>query len=176
MSSQLSPSVVHKTTAVTAAPTTSSRQSSTKLFTCYRCGNRGHTIAECRISKSVVCHYCGKQSHLQRACKSKSTTSQAQTGRCKTVGRVQDEEEASESESDSRTTLYHLRSCGVANSPPIVVKVKLDDCFVNMEVDTGHSCLSLSSEGCGPGGAYTLHTSGFAPTPKSQLLTWDVAM
>ena len=79
VSSQPSPSVVHKTTAATAAPTASSGQSSTKLLTCYRCGNRGHTIAMCRVSKSVVCHYCGKQGHLQRACKSKSTTSHRQT-------------------------------------------------------------------------------------------------
>ena len=36
-------------------------------------------------------------------------------------------------------TLHYLKSKGVPNSPPppIIVKVRVDDCLLSMEVDTG---------------------------------------
>ena len=43
------------------------------------------------------------------------------------------------------SNLNHVKSRGVVNSPLIRVKVKMDDCLVNMEVDTGAS-ISLMSE------------------------------
>ena len=71
------------------------------------------------------------------------------------MGHVQDEEEEeSESESEPeeqrkkgkpKNLLCHLRSPGVPNSPPINVKVRVDDCLISMEVDTG-AAHSLTSE------------------------------
>ena len=99
--------------------------------TCYRCGIRGHSINKCRVSREVICHNCGKPGHLRRACKSKHNRTPQRAGKCKprTVCRVQDEEE--EPESDG-STLLHVKSHGTANSPPIQVKIKVDDCLVNM--------------------------------------------
>ena len=61
----------------------------------------------------------------------------------KTVRRVQDKEEEEEQkdEDDSFIAVNKLDT----SSPPITIKVKLDDCLVDMEVDTGVS-ISLMSE------------------------------
>ena len=64
---------------------------------------------------------------------------------------VQDEEEEEEADIESESgleeqrkksgkpkkLLLHLRFPGVPNSPPIIVKVRVDDCLIGMEVDTG---------------------------------------
>ena len=90
------------------------------------------------------------------------------------MGKIQQEEEKSESESESdNATLYHLRSRGTSYAPPIIVEVKVDDCCINMEVDTGES---LSLRGCGQGGAFTPHMSGFRLTQGSLSLFWVVAV
>ena len=114
-------------------------------LTCYRCGRRGHTVAKCRVDKGVVCHHCHKRGHLRRACKSKAKSSQGKSGDKKNLKSVRKVQEDNEEESDSdSSTLHHLKSKGTANSPPITVDVKVDDCLINMEVDTGAS-LSLMS-------------------------------
>ena len=117
-------------------------------YTCYRCGKKGHVVASCRLSKDVVCHYCNKRGHVQRACKSKARSSPRKPGKRKTrtVGRVHSEGE-DESGTENGSTLYQLRSRGGASAPPIIVEVTLDDCLVNMEVDTGasHSLMSEST-------------------------------
>ena len=56
------------------------------------------------------------------------------------MGHVQEGEEdqtESESEEHSPSTLKHLQSKGVPNAPPIMVKVRVDNCVLSMEVDTG---------------------------------------
>ena len=128
--------------------TTSSPPTQISRATCYRCGRRGHTIANCRVDKKIVCYNCGKEGHMQRACKSKSGQGRQKRSKgkfkSKPVGRVQvDGSEEGESESGS-DTLCHLRSNQSARVPPIRVEVKLDDCLTTMEVDTGAS-LSLMS-------------------------------
>jgi len=45
---------------------------------CYRCGFRGHTGKDCRISKNVKCYRCGKIGHFKSVCKSKIVQSQEQ--------------------------------------------------------------------------------------------------
>ena len=111
-------------------------------------------MSKCRVDKNIVCHYCQKKGHMQRACKSKSKgvapTSDTGTqrpksrSRIKPVGRV---EEESDSDDSKDSSLCLVESKGVVHSPPIKVKMKLDDCVVNMEVDTGaaHSAVSTGS-------------------------------
>jgi hypothetical protein len=44
----------------------------------------------------------------------------------------------------TKNLLCYLKSLGVSISPPIMVKVRVDDCLISMEVDTGaaHSLIS----------------------------------
>ena len=115
-------------------------------ITCYRCGREGHTIVKCRVDKSVVCHNCGKAGHLQRACKSKAKPSKRKNAikkKSKPVRRVGGEEEEEEEESEAEE-LHHLSSKGATKTPPILVEVKVDDCLIPMEVDTGASVSLMS--------------------------------
>ena len=113
--------------------------------TCYRCGVKGHIAAKCTVDKKVVCHQCGKRGHIRRACKAKPNQVGGKgKGKSRTVCRVEGDEEEEEPE-PAGAHLCHVKSRGVAHSPPILVQVKLDDCLVSMEVDTGAS-MSLMSE------------------------------
>ena len=108
-------------------------------LTCYRCGNKGHTVAKCRVSKDIVCHKCGKLGHLQRACRGKKKgTQQPRTGKWNKTRTVCQVQEGTESEPEEET-LCHVRSKNSTSSPPIEVEVKVDDCLITMEVDTGAS-------------------------------------
>ena len=132
---------VHKTSPSGASPTEHSSKSS---LICYRCGLKGHTTAKCKVDRDIVCHHCHKRGHMRRACKSKSKP--ASKPKPKSVDNVQDEEEGEEEEEkeEDDSTLNQVKSRKI-NAPPIMVKVKLDDCLVDMEVDTGAS-VSLISE------------------------------
>ena len=102
--------------------------------TCYCCGVKGHIAAKCIVDKKVVCHQCGKRGHIRRACKAKPNRVGGKgKGKSRTVCRVEGDEEEPE---PAGAHLCHVKSRGVAHSPPILVQVKLDDCLVSMEVDT----------------------------------------
>ena len=135
------PLVVHRTSTSGASPTGSSSQTS---LTCYHCGLRGHTSSRCKVNKDIVCHHCRKRGHMQRACKSKSKPPLSKTKKPKSVAQVQGEEKEEEEEPDD-FTLQMVMSLRKSDAPPILVKVKLDDCPVDMEVDTG-AAISLMSE------------------------------
>ena len=90
-----------------------------------------------QVDKNIVCRKCQKKGHLQRACKSGQSRSK---GKSKPVGRMGESEESDQEEEQG--LLYHLKTRVSANTPPFAVKLKLDGCLVDMEVDTGAS-LSL---------------------------------
>ena len=141
LSSQSAPQEVHKTCTPNAVPSQGGPKTPP---TCYRCGLKGHIITKCRVSQDVVCHHCKKRGHLQRVCKSRNKPDQQKTKhQTKTVDLVPQDDK--EEEGDVETILCHVKSPGVVNTPPILVSVKLDNCLVNMEVDTGAS-LTLMSE------------------------------
>ena len=50
---------------------------------CYRCGNRGHIVAKCKVNKEVICHRCGKSGHLHKACQSEQRNSPVKRTVCK---------------------------------------------------------------------------------------------
>ena len=81
---------------------------------------------------------------MQRACKGKQRATRSGKRKSQTVCRVEEESEPEEETAQS-SLLYHVKSSGVSHSPPIQVKVKLDEYLVSMEVDTGTG-LSLMSE------------------------------
>ena len=133
---------VHRTSATPISST--SLQVKSGPSTCYRCGFRGHTVSKCWADKNVVC---GKKCHIRCVCRSKQKTQQssqqsAGKGNFQTVCQLEDEEE-SDSQSLSGSPLCHVKSSAVHHSPPIRVKVKLDECLVGMEVDIG-AAVSMS--------------------------------
>ncbi len=139
-------------------------------------GIKGHTIARCKVKREVVCRHCGKRGHLRRACKSKSKPDlpKSKDG-TRTVGRLQDEKGEQQSSDDSDDPICHVKSGSALDASPITVKVTLDDCMVDMEVDTSSS-LSLMSEstfrGLWPG-------SSLQPSQvrlQTYLLWWGVAV
>ena len=130
---------VHRTSAATRSP--ESGPMSRREPICYRCGVKGHTVAKCILDKNVVCHQCGKKGHMRRACKSGSRRGGGRS-KARTVCRI---EENQEEPKPADSYLCHVKSRRVAHSPPVVVQVKLDDCLVAMEVDTGAS-VSIMSE------------------------------
>ena len=90
---------------------------------------------KCSVSKTVVCRQCGKPGHLQKACRSLSPREES-----KPVLRVDEEEQEPEA-----ATLWQVRSSkSTASSSPIIVKMQIDDCLIEMEVDTGASMTLLS--------------------------------
>lgn len=87
---------------------------------------------------------------MRRACRSRQKTQQssqqsAGMGNFRTVCQLEEDEEESDSQSLSGSPLCHVKSSAVHHSPPIRVKVKLDECLVGMEVDTG-AAVSIMSE------------------------------
>ena len=103
-------------------------------LTCFRCGKKGHVATKCRVSKTVVCRQCGKPGHLQRACRSSTPRKES-----KPVHRVDEEEQEPEA-----AALWQVRSSKSISSSPISVKMQIDDCLIEMEVDTGASMTLLS--------------------------------
>lgn len=100
-------------------------------LSCYRCEKAGHVASKCRF-KGAKCHKCGKTGHLQRVCHSKPKDGRKRNSR--SVNRVEEEEEY---------CLLQLRP--PQSTPPLKVTLKLEDCQVEMEIDTGEA-LSLVSE------------------------------
>ena len=81
---------------------------------------------------------------MRRACKGKPKSGQRKSGRkSKNVRKVGEDQEEEPDDSDDSDVL-HLRLKGTQRAPPITVEVKVDDCLISMEVDTGAS-LSLMS-------------------------------
>ena len=145
-------------------------------LTCYRCGRAGHTVTNCKVDKDVECHQCGKKGHMKRACRGKPRSGQRRPGR-KQVKKVEDDKEE-ESDSDD-SSINHLSLKGTKRAPPITVDMKVDNCLITMEVDTGAS-LSLMSyntfSGVWPGRSLESTDVRLLPTPKSLSLFWDVPM
>ena len=110
---------------------------------------------------------------MQRACKSKNRSKDEESA----VGRVGEEEEELDSDDSNDSALCQVESKGVV-PPPIQVKVKLDDCVVNMEVDTG-AAMSLMSEttfqGLWPGRDLQPSQVRLCAYTKERFLLWDVA-
>ena len=95
-----------------------------------------------------MCYGCGKRGHIQRACKTRPRPRSPKSGRgrARTVARVEEGEEVEDDHHhNSSQPLCHVDSSQVSPSPPIQVRVQLDDCVVAMEVDTG-AVVSLMSE------------------------------
>ena len=107
--------------------------------TCHRCGGP-HLAPACRFLHEK-CRACGKIGHIARVCRSKEKESkplkQSTSSTHNKTNRVDGQEEPEE----SSYTMFNLNS----RSKPITLTVHLNDCPVEMELDTGAS-LSVMGE------------------------------
>ena len=117
----------------------------TQKITCYHCGGQGHTSSKCKVDKNIVCHQRHKRGHMEWVCRSKGKHGGSVKAKCKTqsVGLCARERGGGEQEDEDAS--FNTVDKVDTPSPPIIIKVKLDDCLVDMEVDTGTS-ISLMSE------------------------------
>ena len=114
---------------------------------CHRCGTPGHIAPKCRVDKEIVCRQCGEKGHIQKACR-KQQKEPKKWHRPKSVRRIQEgdsDEGDSDGDLEADNTLYHVRSHVYSNTPPLTVKMEVDNCLVTMEIDTGAS-MTLMSE------------------------------
>ena len=110
-------------------------------LTCFRCGKAGHMASSCRVSRLVVRHRCKKRGHIQKACRNQSSVPKSgpKSKVTRPVRRVAEEEE------EEDTLLCHVRLQGTHKAPPTVVKLRVNNCTISMELDTGAS-VSIMSE------------------------------
>ena len=95
---------------------------------CYRCGNRRHIVAKCKVNKEDICHRCGTKKRVG--------VNKAK----RTVGRKAQPEESDEEQYTD--VVFQANSTRV---PPILVDLTIDGHNISMEIDTGASA-SLMSE------------------------------
>ncbi|XP_018365759.1 PREDICTED: uncharacterized protein K02A2.6-like, partial [Trachymyrmex cornetzi] len=100
-------------------------QESSEELKCVHCGGTRHIFAKCKY-QAYKCKICSKVGHLAKICKSvKNTVSNTNYL----------ESEAKNSETEI-VDMYNL--CNVVNSEkPLMIKVNIEDQFINMELDTG---------------------------------------
>ena len=123
---------------------TSPKSTAAKRKPCYRCGRNNHTANECKF-REATCHNCGKVGHIAPACRSpKKSVKSRRTPMSKPQTKwVEVEMEPTEqASSDEELALFTI---GASASPPIEVKVHINDKPVVMELDTGAD-ISIISE------------------------------
>lgn len=118
---------------------------------CYRCGQPGHSAAECWC-KDLDCHACGKKGHVEKACRGKkkgTQSTQKNTYKYKRAAthkkkvHVMEKENSASESTDDELPLHILSLPGGSDSywtTPL-----LEGNPVRMEIDTG-AAVSLVSE------------------------------
>ena len=116
----------------------------------HRCRGTNHLATECRF-KDGICRKCSKKGHIARACRSTAQLPRQQTSGMRKLPGQQpnsrrthqiavDPENASDT-SDS----YEMFNLSGTQGKPYFVNVQLNNCDLEMEIDTGAS-LSIMSE------------------------------
>ena len=118
---------------------------------CYRCRGR-HAADKCRFIDSE-CHHCGKKGHISKACRTKQREetqpkrlprhSQQRRGKRHSTHQVREDESESNDELESTNNILALKE---QRPSPFIVKVQLNNCNLNMEIDTGASASLLSMD------------------------------
>ena len=95
---------------------------------CYQCDGSGYRTDDC-LFKEVTCNHCRKKGHISKACRSRDKPPGA-----KPVRRVSE----GDTEEDPIEPLMAVRITG-KYTPPLEVRVLIDNCSLPMELDTGAS-------------------------------------
>ena len=121
--------------------------------TCYRCRGTNHLATECRF-KDAICRNCSKMGHIARACRSTPQLPRQQTsgmpmmrkppGQQPNSRRTHQIAVDSENASDTSDS-YEMFNLSGTQGKPYFVNVQLNNCDLEMEIDTGAS-LSIMSE------------------------------
>ena len=106
---------------------------------CYRCGNRGHIVAKCKVNKEVICHRCGK-SGFTKACRSEQRNSPVKRTVCKKVQAVCQVHE----ESDEKQYTDVVFQANSTRIPPILVDLTIDGHNISIKIDTEASASLMS--------------------------------
>ncbi|XP_068228060.1 uncharacterized protein [Palaemon carinicauda] len=134
----------------------------TSSLKCYRCGKTNHKADVC-FHKDTECNGCHKKGHLRRMCRMENHTTvnrnlkYGRQGRKRlTVNMAEEETSGSEEETTEcklQDELVHTLKYCVKNMkarhnkvPEIIVKVKLNEVPIDMELDTGASVSLISEE------------------------------
>ena len=115
---------------------TSPKSTAAKRKPCYRCGCNNHTANECKFREATCHNNCGKVGHIAPACRSpKKSVKSRRTPMSKPQTKwVEVEMELTEQALDEELAMFTI---GASASPPIEVKVHINDKPVVMELDTG---------------------------------------
>ena len=108
---------------------------------CYRCDGTGHSANDCRF-KEVTCNHCRKKGYIAKACRSRNRQPGAKPVRRASEGN---------SEEDPIEPLMAVRITG-KYTPPLEVRVLIDNYSLHMEQDTEHPGLlfqRISFSSCG---------------------------
>ena len=122
--------------------------------TCYRCRGTNHLATECRF-KDAICRNCSKKGHIARACRSTPQLPRRQQtsgmpmmrkppGQQPNSRRTHQIAVDSENASDTSDS-YEMFNLSGTQGKPYFVNVQLNNCDLEMEIDTGAS-LSIMSE------------------------------
>ena len=150
---------------------------------CYRCGNTGHSPAECRF-KDVVCRACNKRGHLQKVCRSSPGNQSVQPAPARPVPKprrhrapvhqVEDSQERRDERTSGASLFFsdeepiHYVNVGHLESrppAPYLVTATVNGVDLQMEVDTGAAISIL------PASWYDAHFASESLRPSTLRLT-----
>ena len=140
--SKPTPSVVDKQEPVNQLSASSTNQKkrnsggksqATSTKACFRCNGTGHSANDCRFNE-LTCNHSQKKGHIAKACRSRNWPLEA-----KPVQRVSE----GDTEEDPIEPLMAVRSTG-KYTPPLKVRVLIDNYSLPMELDTGASRSAIS--------------------------------
>lgn len=116
---------------------------------CYRCGGK-HEPHTCRF-KYRVCHACKKRGHLAKMCQSKAAHERQErkkSGKPQHANKLESQDTDTDSRtdvaSDSEDELYGMFAIRAKRTDPIEVKLKVNDVWMTIELDTGAAVTVVS--------------------------------
>jgi len=125
---------------------TATQDLKTQLSQTVGCLDNPRAEVTCYLPLDMVCHGCKRKGHLKRGC---TKESKFQRPWKKSLHKVEEGSSKSPSEAEDLSGLHHVSVHTAAcksKVPPLQVTLRLDECDVPMELDTGASMSLISEE------------------------------
>lgn len=109
---------------------------------CNCCGNWNHSTDSCKY-RTYICNACNKKGHLAHVCRSKP-----QQHRQHHFIEEKEEEEDDDGENCKyqHVSLYKIQKLEVKENEPILIDVKLNNVYLQMELDSGAGVSVISKQ------------------------------